>query len=136
MRMVARCDVSLRIATRPLRRLAFLRRRKVDTGAPRFRQADRDGLLGRTSAVLSLADVIHFLVDEFAGLCARRLAFSLVAPGAFDGLSFGHREPQLRMCVFCNSEQGAYPCQGLSVIPSRRACPGLDPGQGISLRPS
>jgi len=90
---MARCDCALRAATGSFRGRAFARRWQIDTGTPRLRQADRDGLLGRASAVLALADVVHFLVDEFAGLCARRLAFALVAPGALDGLSFWHRGP-------------------------------------------
>src|SRR5512147_1959802 len=63
-----------------LGRRALLRHRQIDAGTPRLRETDGDGLLGRTGAVLALADVVDLLADELAGLGARRLPLSLVAP--------------------------------------------------------
>ncbi len=35
-----------------------------------FRQPNRDGLLGRASAVFALADMVYFFADELTGLLA------------------------------------------------------------------
>src|SRR5262245_60829984 len=64
--------------------------RDVDTGTPRLRQTDGDGLLGALRAVLALADVVDLLADELARLRARRLALALVAAGTFEGGFFRH----------------------------------------------
>src|SRR5512143_332051 len=52
------------------------------SGPARLRQTDRDRLLGRAGAVLSLADVMHLLAHELPGLRARRLPLAPVFLGA------------------------------------------------------
>src|SRR6185503_14141024 len=69
---------------------AGLRGRQLDAGATRLRQADGDGLLGRPRAVLALADVVHLLADELAGLGRCRLALALVSPRSLDGFLLWH----------------------------------------------
>jgi hypothetical protein len=64
--------------------------RQLHPGASRFRQADRNGLLGRPGAMLALADVFHFLAYEFAGLCAGRFSLALVARDASHRGCFRH----------------------------------------------
>jgi hypothetical protein len=41
--------------------------------------------------MFAFADVMHLLAHEFAGLGARRLAFTRVLTRTFDGLSFRHK---------------------------------------------
>ena len=62
-------------------------------GATSLRQADRDRLLRVARAVLSFADVIHFLADEFARLRRRGLALTGVAPRALNRGFFWHGIP-------------------------------------------
>ncbi len=59
---------TLGVLPRLLRRLPFFRRLQIDSGPSRFGQADGDGLLGRTSAMLSFSNVVHLLADELACL--------------------------------------------------------------------
>src|SRR5262249_27857357 len=68
----------------PRRLLAAARRRQVDASTPRFGQTDRDRLLRRSRAVFALAHVIYFFSDELAGLGARTLALTPVAPGPLE----------------------------------------------------
>src|SRR3954466_12073045 len=71
--------------------LSLARRRQLDTGSPRFGQADRDRLLGRSPAVLAFADVMHLLADKLARLRGGGLAFAFIAPRSLDRFLFGHR---------------------------------------------
>ena len=68
----------------------MLGRWQLHAGTAGLRQADSDGLLGRSRAVLAFADMVHFLAYEFACLGARRLAFALVLLGAFERFLVGH----------------------------------------------
>src|SRR3989454_69403 len=90
-RCVRRHDVCARGAARGLSRYrSFSRRRGIDAGAARLRQSDRNGLLGRASAVLALPDVFHFLAHKFTRLRAGCLTLALVFPSALDRLPFRH----------------------------------------------
>src|SRR5690348_13789702 len=70
--------------------LPFSRRRQIDAGPTRLGQPDGDRLLGRSRAVLSFANVMHLLADEFTRLRRRRLAFALVLSCSFDGFFVWH----------------------------------------------
>src|SRR5262249_5425418 len=74
---------------RPARR-SGTRRRKLHSGSPRLGQPDRDGLLGGPRPVLSLADVIHLLVNEFSGLGAGRFTLPRVPLRALDDVLLWH----------------------------------------------
>jgi hypothetical protein len=50
----------------------------MDTCPSRLREANRDRLLRRARTMLALADVVHLLADEFAGLRRGRFARLLV----------------------------------------------------------
>jgi hypothetical protein len=52
--------------------------RQLDARAPRFRQADGNGLLGRPCAMLAFSDVMNFFSHELTSLCGRGLSLSLV----------------------------------------------------------
>src|SRR5262249_5557120 len=52
---------------------------------------DRDRLLGRTGAVLALANVLHLLADELSRLRARRLSLGLVLLCSLQRLFVWHR---------------------------------------------
>jgi len=71
-------------ARAPLRGRLRTRRRtpELDAGPPCLRQADSDGLLRGSRAVLPFSNVMHFLADEFAGLRRGRLAGRLVSPSS------------------------------------------------------
>jgi hypothetical protein len=56
-------------------------RRQIDTGAPCFRQSDRNGLFGGTRSMPTFADMIDLLADEFPCLRRWRLACFLVGTG-------------------------------------------------------
>ena len=58
--------------------------RKVDARAAGLRQPDRDRLLWRFRPMLSAADLMDFLADEFARLRGRRLAGTLVPARLLD----------------------------------------------------
>src|SRR5207237_7223903 len=83
-------DVARRLPACTSRRGALLRRREFDAGAPRLGETDRDRLFGRSRAMLALADVMHLLAHEFAGLSTRCFPFALVLVRAFDRFSFWH----------------------------------------------
>src|SRR5262245_19282833 len=77
----------------PARRLlgpSFAGRRQIDTGAACFGEADGDGLPRRARAMLALADLVDLVLHEFAGLRARRLAFTFVLPGFANDLLSWH----------------------------------------------
>jgi hypothetical protein len=48
-----------------------------------FRESDRDGLLGGSRAVLSLANMVDFFTNEFACLSRRRLSLAAILSGTF-----------------------------------------------------
>src|SRR6187397_934495 len=75
-------------------RLSLPRRLELDAGAARFRQTDGDRLLGGTSAMLALTDVLDLFADELTSLRARRFSFPLVLAGAFQRLAFRHLTPR------------------------------------------
>src|SRR5438067_2925408 len=83
-------EVALRLAARPRGRLPASGRWQLHSRAARLRQADRDGLLRRTRAVLALPNVVHLLAHELASLRRRRLALRGVFLRAVDGLLVGH----------------------------------------------
>lgn len=60
--------ITLRLATGALGSLAARGRFKLDARTTRLRETDRDGLLRRTCAVLTLANVMNLLPDELARL--------------------------------------------------------------------
>jgi hypothetical protein len=106
-----------------VRRLAFLRRRQRHSGAPRLREADRNGLLGRTGAVFTLADVLNLFPDEFPGLGARRLALTGIFLCSFDGFLLRHDEFQqskivatVRKCIL--KEMGKTFLAGIALLVS------------------
>src|SRR5262249_48609451 len=70
--------------------LARARRREIDAGTPRLRQADGDRLPGVACAMLAAADLLDLLAHELAGLRARRFSFPLVLAGPFDGSFVRH----------------------------------------------
>src|SRR5262245_21675391 len=63
---------------------AALRRTERHASTPGFRQADRDRLLGRASAMFAFAHVMDFLANELTGLRPGRFALTSIAVGAFD----------------------------------------------------
>jgi hypothetical protein len=72
--------------------LASFRRRQLHTGATRFRQTNRDGLLWRSRAVFSLTDVLHFFPNEFTGLRRWRKPFAFVLAGPSNYIFFWHNK--------------------------------------------
>jgi len=77
-------------------RAGVLRRRQHHTGATRFRQSNRNRLLGRARTVFAFANVMDFFAHEFSGLGARRFALASVPTSAFDGLFLRHLRSLLR----------------------------------------
>jgi hypothetical protein len=61
-------DVALGLFSCSSRCRSFLGRRQFYSGAAGFRQADGDGLFGRTRAMFSFANMFHFFADKFSGL--------------------------------------------------------------------
>src|SRR5262245_50334536 len=74
-----------------LRSLASGGRFEWNARAPRFREPDRDRLLGRFRAVLALADVVHLLSHELASRRRGPLALAEVFHRALHRLSLRHR---------------------------------------------
>src|SRR5262245_42566939 len=66
--------IAPRSPPRLTRSLSRFRRLECDSSAARLRQPDRNRLLRQTRAVFALADVMHFLAHEFAGLRRWRFA--------------------------------------------------------------
>jgi hypothetical protein len=62
----------------------------MNTRPPRLREANRDRLLRRARTMLALADVVHLLPDEFAGLRRGRFARLLVLACPLEGGLFRH----------------------------------------------
>jgi hypothetical protein len=58
--------------------------------AARFAQANRNGLLRRTGAVLAFADVLDLFMYELPSRGAGRFAFAQVFLGFLDSRFFGH----------------------------------------------
>src|SRR5262245_47460574 len=55
--------------------LSFLGWRQLDSGPSRLGEPDGDGLLRGSCPVFALADMVHLLANELAGLRRRRLPF-------------------------------------------------------------
>src|SRR5438093_10919047 len=66
------------------------RRWKLHASATSLRQADRDGLLRRASAVFPFAYVVNQFAAKFAGLRGRRLVFVCLCTGKFYGVVLWH----------------------------------------------
>src|SRR5213593_551167 len=66
------------------------RRWKLHASATSLRQADRDGLLRRASAVLAFAYVVNLFANKFTGLRGWRFAFLCIFTSTFYGLFFRH----------------------------------------------
>ena len=81
-------EITFRLGSSPFSSLPRLR--QFHTGAPRFGQANCNGLLWRTRAMFPFADVFHFFADKFASLGGWRFAFPLVFASSFDDFFFGH----------------------------------------------
>jgi hypothetical protein len=84
-------QVARRLTAGTLRRCSLLRRRKLHSSSPGLRQADGNGLLRRSGAVLSLAHMMDFFSDELSSLGGGRFALTLVASGSLDCFSLWHR---------------------------------------------
>lgn len=69
---------------------AFLGWTERNARAPRLRQADCNGLFGRSRSVLATANLANFLVHELARLGGRRLSRAPVLSGLLHRLSFRH----------------------------------------------
>ena len=69
-------------------------RGKIDTRAPSLGQSNRNGLLGRSGAVHSLADVVHLFLDELTCLSRCGLALAFIGASPRQCLLFRHRAPQ------------------------------------------
>src|SRR5436305_2877787 len=85
--------IASRFLARAGRGLAATRWCELYACAARFRQADRNGLLGRSSTMFSLADVMHLFSHKFARLCAGRLAFACVFTCPLESSFFRHGPP-------------------------------------------
>jgi hypothetical protein len=59
---------------------AFFRWRQIDAGTSCLREANRNGLLRRSRAMLAAPDFVYLLADEFPCLGCRRFAFALGLP--------------------------------------------------------
>src|ERR1035437_5058209 len=64
--------------------LPIARRLQFHTCATGFREADRDGLFGRSRTMLTFSHMVHFLTHEFSSLRARRLSLAGILTSAFD----------------------------------------------------
>src|SRR5581483_3909492 len=84
-------QIALGLSARPVGCTASLRRRQFHAGAARFREANRDGLLWRSCAVLAFANVLHLFANKFTCLCTGGFAFARIFASALDGLLFWHR---------------------------------------------
>jgi len=80
------------LGTGTRRGTAFARCSELDARAAGFGETNRNGLLGRTSAVLPLPNMVHFFSDKFSGLCAGRFAFACILTSAFQGSFFWHKD--------------------------------------------
>src|SRR5690348_16015355 len=66
-------------------RLPAFRRSQLYAGAPRFGKTNCNRLLGASRTVLAFANVVHFLVYEFARLGAGCFPLACVFSGFLDG---------------------------------------------------
>ena len=64
--------------------------REFYSGAPRLGQSDRNRLLGRPRAMLSLAHMMNLFAHQFACLHGRRFAFGLVFARPSESFLFRH----------------------------------------------
>lgn len=69
---------------------------QIHAGPPCLRQADGNGLLGRSRPVLAFADVMYLFSYELARLSRRGLSLRLVAVSALQGLLFRHVRSPVR----------------------------------------
>src|SRR6185312_15424092 len=82
-----------------LRRRSFARRREFHSCPARLGESDGDGLFRIARSMFTLADIVNFLADEFAGLRARRLPLSFVS-SRFSGCFFlWHTAPLLKSAL-------------------------------------
>ncbi len=68
--------------------LAPLRRRKLYSSPPGFRQANRHRLFCGAGPVLPFPDMVHLFFNEFSSLRGRSFALALVSPGTLQRLLF------------------------------------------------
>src|SRR5437016_2127331 len=117
------------------RSLFFAARGESHSSPPGFRKTNRNGLLSRTCAMLSLPDVFHLLTDKFPSLSAWGSPFASLCFRALDHVLFRHRvllsffktiPCPLRGVVFLNSVRSScfarsnfLLCEGLNVLPAR-----------------
>src|SRR5207237_5389472 len=87
---LARHVASMDVARRGFAARALALAGQRYAGAPGFRQADGDGLLGRARAVLALADVVDLLAHELAGGGRGSLARAHLGLCPFDGRLLRH----------------------------------------------
>lgn len=78
------------LTSRASGRFSAFRRGKLYARAARFGQSYGNRLLGRTSAVFSFADVMHFFAHKLARLSAWRFSLFLVPVRSFDYFFFWH----------------------------------------------
>jgi hypothetical protein len=91
---VLACRVGVsRTLTGVLLGLSSYRRSKINPRAPRFGEADGNGLLRRPRSMLTPADLADLLAYEFARLCRRRLTLAFVFARLLDCSLLRHRRP-------------------------------------------
>lgn len=81
---------ALRTSTRRFLNSTTPRRLQRNACAARLAQADGDGLLRRTGAMLALADVFNFFMHKFAGGGSGRLAFVKIFARLFESRFVWH----------------------------------------------
>src|SRR5262249_35593204 len=100
-------ELPFRAPAGALRGTPALGRPELHAGPACLRQPDRDRLLGRPSAVLALADVVHLLANELACLRGRCLTLAPISLGALDGFLLRHDAPPVRRrCNGCAGTTG------------------------------
>jgi hypothetical protein len=73
------------------RNLAFGGRTQRHASAASLGKTDGNSLPGRASAMLALANVVHFFAHKFSGLSRCGFALPSVTPGTFESLFFWHK---------------------------------------------
>jgi len=101
---VLACRVGVsRTLTGVLLGLSSYRRSKINPRAPRFGEADGNGLLRRPRSMLTPADLADLLAYEFARLCRRRLTLAFVFSRLLDcSLLRHHRPPSAKSYLRCD----------------------------------
>jgi hypothetical protein len=88
--MAALLGIGLGFLARALACPVGIRWRQFNASATGLGESDRNRLLGRPRAMLSLAHVMDFFAHEFARLDGRRFAFGLVFAGPSQSFFFWH----------------------------------------------